>query len=407
MDSKIGLIIQLAGVSLITLLTLFLRRSINVAALRHWTNAWLFLSFALFCLRLAFSYEEYSTQLFSFYFLTEYLFGFLLIAGCRSLDESWEMKVRQELIILPFILVAFGLPFLADDFNLVFNAHSLILSGFFAIALVALLRIKMRSFGWRVMVIALGLLVVDFLQYFVVFSLRQYMVIDFDYLQYNSVIDLVLQILLGFGMVIILLEQVLADAKVANEKLQKAHEKLEELAHIDPLTTALNRHAFHGYLKRQGNEDQPVSGCVGFFDIDDLKMVNDLYGHAVGDIVIRTVVRAIRDVIRAEDLIFRWGGDEFFVIMISLDAASASQRMKRIEALLSRVRIEGVDRAFDIGVSHAFEDFAGLNDLESAIHRADEGMYKVKQARKGFIIDDADFHLDRLGEPLAIVEQRH
>ncbi len=403
MDSKIGLIIQLAGVSLITLLTLFLRRSINVAALRHWTNAWLFLSFALFCLRLAFSYEDYSTQLFSFYFLTEYIFGFLLIAGCRSLNDEWEMKIRQELLLLPFILVAFGLPFLGDDFNLVFNVHSLILAGFFAIAFVSLLRIRMRTFGWRVMLVALALLTVDFLQYFVVFSARQYMVIDFDYLQYNSVIDLVLQILLGFGMVIVLLEQVLTDAKTANEKLQKAHEKLEELAHIDPLTTALNRHAFHGYLKRKGNDT--VSGCVGFFDVDDLKMVNDAYGHAVGDIVIRTVVRAIREVIRAEDLIFRWGGDEFFVIMISLDAASAGQRMKRIETLLTDVRIEGVNRSFNIGVSHAFADFDGLADLESAIARADEGMYRQKQIRKGYIIDDADFHLEGLGEPLAVLEQ--
>jgi diguanylate cyclase (GGDEF)-like protein len=135
-------------------------------------------------------------------------------------------------------------------------------------------------------------------------------------------------------------------------------------------------------------------------------MVNDLHGHAVGDIVIRTVVRAIREVIRAEDLIFRWGGDEFFVIMISLDAASASKRMKRLETLLSDVHVEGVNRSFNIGVSHAFEDFEGLGDLESAIQRADEGMYKVKQARKGFIVDDADLHLASLGEPVAVIEQR-
>ncbi|MBP9664176.1 MAG: GGDEF domain-containing protein, partial [Pyrinomonadaceae bacterium] len=273
-------------------------------------------------------------------------------------------------------------------------------------AFTSLWRAKIRTFGWRVMLVALALLFVDFLQYFVVFTARQYIVIEFDYLQYNSVIDLVLQILLGFGMVIVLLEQVLTDAKVANEKLQKAHEKLEELAHIDPLTTALNRHAFHGYLKRRGNEDQPVSGCVGFFDIDDLKTVNDVYGHAIGDIVIRTVVRAIREVIRAEDLIFRWGGDEFFVIMISLDAASASRRMKRLETLLADVRIEGVNRSFNVGVSHAFEDFEGLNNLESAIQKADEGMYKQKQVRKGYIIDDADFYLEGLGEPVALVERR-
>ena len=385
MDSKIGLIIQLAGVSLITLLTLFLRRSINVVALKHWTNAWLFLSFALFCLRLAFSYDQYSVQLFSFYFLTEYAFGFLLVAGCRSLVSNGEMRVRQEIFILPFIPVAFGLPFLGDDFNLIFNLHSVILSGFFTVAFLALWRTKLRTFGWRVMLVALALLTLDFVQYFVVFSLRQYLNTEFSYLEYNSVIDLVLQILLGFGMVIVLLEQVLADARIANEKLQKAHQKLEELAHVDPLTTALNRHAFHGYLKRNGDQNQPVAGCLGFFDVDDLKTVNDVYGHAAGDVVIRSVVRAIRDVIRAEDLIFRWGGDEFFVIMVGLDAVTAMSRMDRLESMLSHVRIDAAIEPMAVRVSHAFEDFGDLNDLEAAIKRADSSMYREKQIRKGMM----------------------
>jgi len=394
MDSKIGLLVQLAGVSLITLLTLFLRRSINVVALRHWTNAWLFLSFALFCLRLAFSYEEYSNQLFSLYFLTEYVFGFLLVAGCRSLIENEQMPMRNELLILPFIVVAFTLPFLGDDFNLVFNAHSLILSGFFAVAFIALWRTQLQTFGWKVMLMALGLLTADFFQYFVAFSIRQYTAIEFDYLQFNSIIDLVLQILLGFGMVIILLEKVLNDARTANEKLKQAHEKLEELVHVDPLTTALNRHAFYGYLKRRGAEDRGVSGCLGFFDIDDLKGINDVYGHTIGDVVIRSVVRAIREVVRGEDLVFRWGGDEFFVIMIGLDSTLAEQRMTKMEKMLSRVRINGLDQPVKIGVSHAFEDFGSLAEMESTIKRADAGMYRRKQIRKGLIAPDDNFNTE-------------
>lgn len=382
MDSKIGLIIQLAGVSLITLLTLFLRRSLNVVALKHWTNAWLFLSFSLFCLRLAFSYEDYSVQLFSFYFLTEYLFGFLLVAGCRSLHGNTDMNLRGELWVLPFIVVAFGLPFLADDFNLVFNAHSLILSGFFAIGLIELWKTNIRSFGGKVMLIALALLTVNFLGYFVIFTARQYVEIQTSYLAFNSIIDLVLQILLGFGMVIVLLEQVLSDAKTANEKLQKAHEKLEELAHIDPLTTALNRHAFHGYLNRNNGEERSANGCVGFFDIDDLKDINDVYGHAVGDTAIRAVVRAIREIIRAEDLIFRWGGDEFFVIMVGLDADTALRRMSRMDQMLTDILIDGVGRPLSIGVSHAFEDFNDVSDLELTIEKADAKMYLQKQKRK-------------------------
>jgi diguanylate cyclase (GGDEF)-like protein len=187
-----------------------------------------------------------------------------------------------------------------------------------------------------------------------------------------------------------LLEQVLVDAKTANEKLKRAHEKLEELAHIDPLTTALNRHAFHGYLKRHGNETKLVSGCVGFFDVDNLKTVNDVYGHPAGDAVIRAVVRAIRDIIRAEDLIFRWGGDEFFVLMIGLDARAAESRMERIEKLLSNVRIDGVSRPMKIGVSYAFADFSDLNDLENTIQKADAGMYQQKQLRRVRIAEDRE-----------------
>jgi len=233
-----------------------------------------------------------------------------------------------------------------------------------------------------VMLVALALLVIDFFQYFVVFTARQYLVINTDYLSYNSVIDLTLQILLGFGMVIVLLERVLADAKVANEKLRKAQGRLEELAHMDPLTAALNRHAFHGYLKGQGDTDQKIAGCVGFFDIDDLKDINDGFGHAVGDAAIRIVVRAIREVVRGEDLVFRWGGDEFFVIMIGLDAQVAYQRMVRMEALLTNVDVKGADHPLSIGVSHAFENFTDVNDLENTIARADAMMYLNKQQRK-------------------------
>jgi diguanylate cyclase (GGDEF)-like protein len=199
---------------------------------------------------------------------------------------------------------------------------------------------------------------------------------------FNSIVDLVLQILLGFGMVIILLELVLSDAKIANEKLRKAHEKLEELAHIDPLTTALNRHAFHGYLKRNGAKGEKASGSVGFFDIDNLKVINDMYGHAVGDIAIRTVVRAIREIIRGEDLIFRWGGDEFFVIMVGLDAEVAYERVARMDAMLTNVRIDGVNHPLTIGVSHAFENFDDVSRLEATIEAADAKMYRQKQLRK-------------------------
>lgn len=114
MDSKIGLIIQIAGVSLITLLTLFLRRSLKVVALKHWTHAWLFLSFALFCLRLAFAMKIrlFDTVVQLLYFLTEYILIF--VGRCHAyFGENGDRLIRQR--SCPFIVIAFSLPFVAAD----------------------------------------------------------------------------------------------------------------------------------------------------------------------------------------------------------------------------------------------------------------------------------------------------
>ena len=71
--------------------------------------------------------------------------------------------------------------------------------------------------------------------------------------------------------------------------------------------------------------------------------------------------------------------------MIGFDAVTANERMKRMERLLSAVKIESLGYPIEVGVSHAFEDFASLSDLEATIKAADEGMYRQKQLRKGLI----------------------
>lgn len=397
MDSKLGLIIQLNGVFLITILSLLLRRSLKLTALKYWAVAWLCLSFALISLRLAFSYEALGPMLFTYYFLGEYIFGFMLIAGCRSLDGESELQPGFELRMIPFILIAIVLPFTAADFNDVFNIHSLILSGFYLAAFFALRKSELRTFGWRVMHAALAILAIDFFLYSVIFSARYLVDFDYGFLSYNSIVDLVVQTTLGFGMVMVLLEKVLSDSQTTNERLRDAHRRLEELVHTDPLTAAFNRHAFYGFVKKRGEDNAITSGCVGFFDIDDLKGLNDRYGHAVGDAAIRVVVRAIREVIRAEDLIYRWGGDEFFVIMVSMDARMAQTRMSRLEGLLTHVRLEELAEPIDIGVSCGFTDFADTSDLEKAINEADAAMYRRKQERKKKLTEKFN-HIPQMNE---------
>lgn len=382
MDTKVGLIIQLNGVFVVTVLCLLLSRSLRLSTLKYWSVAWLCLSFALISLRLAFTYDNLGSLLFTYYYVGEYIFGVLLVAGCLSLDGKWELKKRWELVIVPFLILAIFLPLLSSDFNHLYIGHSLVMSGFFAAAFIAIRRSEIRSFGWKITHIALGSLALNFILYSAIHIVNRFVQFDVGFLSYHLIVEPVLQTTLGLGMVTVLLEKVLSEARSAHERLQSANRRLEELVHTDPLTAAFSRHAFYGFVKKHGDENTETSGCVGFFDIDDLKEINDCYGHGAGDMAIRMVAKTIRETIRAEDLIFRWGGDEFFVLMISMEADMAAMRMTKLEADLTGVMIDGVSEPIDIGVSWGFTDFADISTLEDSINKADAAMYSRKLERK-------------------------
>lgn len=385
MDSKTGLIIQLTGIVLMATLSFFLTRSLKSLALRYWTTAWFFLSFALASLTFAFSYDLLDKPMLAFYFFGEYVFCFLLIAGCQNYASDEELPRRNWRTLIPFALLSLVLSLSITDINEIFNIHSFILATSFLFSFIAIKparKERKNNYGWYVMRTALALLAFNFYNYVIASTLNLFSIRLFFpawLLSHNSIFDLVMEILLGFGMVIVLLEEVRLDLETANQKLKEAHAKLEEAAHTDPLTTAFNRHAFYGFLNR-GKEI--ISGCVGVFDVDNLKPINDKYGHLAGDMAIRAVVRSIRLLIRAEDLIFRWGGDEFFVIMISMNSEMARERMLELKDLLSNIKIDGVTKRLTVGVSYGFADFSGSEELRKAVKRADDEMYRAKQENK-------------------------
>jgi diguanylate cyclase (GGDEF)-like protein len=388
MDSIIGLIIQFAGIFLIGTLFVFLANSLKSDALKYWKTAWLFLSLSLLSLYIAFNFPPLTNLFLVLYYLGEYTFVYLLIAGCRNYAFDREPSRKSWFLLAPGLLISLFLVFPISNFNDVFHLHSLIMGTAFAIAFFILYAIRephRKNTGLRIMKFALALLALDFYHYTLIFSLQQAgfeLPLPPNYLAYNSIIDLVLEILLGFGMVIVLMERVRRDIEETNRKLKEAHDRLEKLAHVDPLTTAFTRHAFYGFLRKQGTENSVVSGCVGVFDIDNLKPINDLHGHAAGDIAISTVAHAIRSLVRADDLIFRWGGDEFFVVMLGFDANQAQLRMENLNLLLEDVKLYGLTEKVTITVSFGFAVFDEIKDLEKAVEIADSEMYKAKQKNK-------------------------
>lgn len=164
------------------------------------------------------------------------------------------------------------------------------------------------------------------------------------------------------------------------EAHQSVQTHLRTLASLDPLTKVSNVARFYDEMGLM--EAQQESFAVLLVDVDDLKVLNDRYGHQTGSLAIRTVADALRKVVRTSDCVARFGGDEFVMILKDADRAGAQVVVNRLRSVLSEETLPGapdVDVTVSVGVAMFGED--GTNSEELLAH-ADEAMYQDKRERK-------------------------
>jgi len=182
----------------------------------------------------------------------------------------------------------------------------------------------------------------------------------------------------------VLRESMRREMEVTNKKLLQARDQLELMVQMDPLTEALNRHAFHSLLRRpESGGETGTSGSVAVLDIDNLKPINDTMGHSAGDRAIRAVARAMRSLVRADDMLFRWGGDEFLVLMFKLPQPEASRRMEKLNKILEENGERWIGMPLTVTVSFGVAGFTSLTDLGQAIEQADKAMYAQRNRVRG------------------------
>ncbi|MGH9956065.1 MAG: GGDEF domain-containing protein [Pyrinomonadaceae bacterium] len=390
MTASVGLAIQCVGIVLVMVLMLFMRTSVRSTELRYWTMAWFCLSLSLFSLWVGFHVGGDPKFFYALYFFGEYAFGLMFIAGCRYHSTGAKFSQRDLWPLIVGLVIAVALPYLSKDFNDLFMVQATIMVGLFLASFLALRPARAReehSPGLRLMSVALLLLTLDFLHYLPVFGARKGLLgftVPAGYLRYTSIFDLILEIMLGFGTVMVLMETVRRELITANKQLLKAHEKLELMAQMDPLTEALNRHAFHSLLNRSENAHETnTSGSVVIIDIDNLKPINDSWGHNAGDRAIRAVARGMRSLIRADDMLFRWGGDEFLVLMFKLPEEEANRRMLKLNGVLAKNCQQWTSLPISVTVSYGLASFGSLAELRQGIDRADRAMYARRQQTRG------------------------
>ena len=160
-------------------------------------------------------------------------------------------------------------------------------------------------------------------------------------------------------------------------------ESLETVADRDSLLPILNRRAFVREMSRimAFGERYDLTTSLVYFDLNDLKTINDSDGHAAGDSALRHVAAVLAANIRKSDVLGRLGGDEFGVMLPKADQALADKKARALAKLLTTQPFLWQGRVRTLGVAYGVHTFTKGDDPESAVAAADRAMYVAKRSK--------------------------
>lgn len=162
---------------------------------------------------------------------------------------------------------------------------------------------------------------------------------------------------------------------------QNRKSQFEHQAYVDALTGIYNRHwmssAFPRALHRCALDKLPFAVMVA--DIDHFKQVNDTYGHLVGDIALKIVARCLAENLRPHDLLVRYGGEEFAVLLPDADLEEARAIAERLRAMIADTEICCDGISFQVTISIGITPARHEETLENLIREADHALYRAKE----------------------------
>jgi len=200
------------------------------------------------------------------------------------------------------------------------------------------------------------------------------------------------------------LKQMLTTLKKTQREINLQNQKLSVLASTDPLTGCLNRRAFFSIVKNSFEEAKNSKGTIAsiMLDIDFFKKINDNYGHSVGDLVLSTVADCLKNALRKTDLLCRYGGEEFCIILRNSTISNAQGLAERIRESVEKLSFGHNPAARDLRVSCSFgvsDSSFGANDVEQLIDQADQSLYVSKETGRNRVT-----RFDRIKETVTITE---
>ena len=172
---------------------------------------------------------------------------------------------------------------------------------------------------------------------------------------------------------------------LVRRQFERQRRELMEMATRDELTQLYNRrylrdflHPWQAQARRTGE-----SSVVALGDIDNFKPINDDFGHEVGDEVLQKVARFLLDSVREEDLVCRWGGEEFVIVFANTRLADAQVILQRLHRAMPEQGFLADRRA--VTISFGVTELKATESLDDALARADDLLYRAKAAGRNRI----------------------
>ncbi len=161
-----------------------------------------------------------------------------------------------------------------------------------------------------------------------------------------------------------------------------AHDqKLKEELYKDPLTGAYNRRYYEEVIRKSIG---PAG--IALMDVDDFKICNDTYGHHAGDLALEAAANAIRSCIRNADLLIRYGGDEFLLVLPGIPSDILQAKLEQIRAAVQQATVPGYPH-FRLSLSIGGTMQAITDSMENAVRRADRLMYQAKGRKNAVMVE--------------------
>ena len=171
------------------------------------------------------------------------------------------------------------------------------------------------------------------------------------------------------------------------QRLKSMHQTLSEMANYDTLTGLMNRYAFENEAAKYLNHRKPGDEhCLMLLDIDHFKGFNDRYGHHTGDMILSEVGLLLRNQFRDTDLVARWGGEEFIVLMPYVSLVPGYQLAERVRQHIEKtiIAVDGVDHK--VTVTMGITEYMPGMTLRDLIKVADQALYQGKTEGRNQVV---------------------